>query len=127
MVMWHQCQLHQTLDGVRTRSCGYIQGGGDDGRSSGVGDATGGVMASAEGRARHSTVVARVMTVEGEVWVLVEVVGEVRKMVQGIEELGTTSNHQDNSREVDHDDCNKREPNPRLSKEVLLSCVICRA
>ncbi|KAI3794031.1 hypothetical protein L1987_36656 [Smallanthus sonchifolius] len=52
-------------------------------------------------------------------------------ILEEIEDLGTTSNHQDNSAGVDHDDCNEREHNPRLSKEASLkkvsTCPLCKA
>ncbi|MFS8018199.1 hypothetical protein Hanom_Chr15g01389311 [Helianthus anomalus] len=52
--------------------------------------------------------------------------GKRRNLIlEEIEDLGTTSSREDHSTEVDHDDCIKMEHNPRLSKEALLSCVIC--
>ncbi|KAM0022520.1 putative chromatin regulator PHD family [Helianthus debilis subsp. tardiflorus] len=52
--------------------------------------------------------------------------GKRRNLIlEEIEDLGTTSSREDHSTEVDHDDCYKMERNPRLSKETLLSCVIC--
>ncbi|KAJ0704202.1 putative chromatin regulator PHD family [Helianthus annuus] len=52
--------------------------------------------------------------------------GKRRNLIlEEIEDLGTTSSREDHYTEVDHDHCNKMEHNPRLSKEVLLSCVIC--
>ncbi|XP_076893201.1 uncharacterized protein LOC143545151 [Bidens hawaiensis] len=41
------------------------------------------------------------------------------------EDFDTTSNHQDHSAGVDRDDSYKKENEPILSKEALLSCVIC--
>ncbi|XP_035832026.1 uncharacterized protein LOC118481045 [Helianthus annuus] len=40
-------------------------------------------------------------------------------ILEEMEELDTTSSHEDHSAEVDHDDCNKTEHNPRLSREAL--------
>ncbi|KAL8247057.1 hypothetical protein R6Q59_008273 [Mikania micrantha] len=45
-------------------------------------------------------------------------------ILEEIEDLDTASNHQYHSAVVDYD-CNEREHKSRLSKDVLLSCVIC--
>ncbi|MFS7996536.1 putative transcription factor C2H2 family [Helianthus anomalus] len=52
--------------------------------------------------------------------------GKRRNLIlEEIEDLGTASSHEDHFAGVDNEDYNKTEHNPRLSREALLSCVIC--